>query len=247
MLHRDVAEGVHRIEEAYTNWYLVEDAGRVTIVDAGFPRSWSTLQDALGTLGRTPADVDALVLTHAHFDHMGFAARARKDLGVPIHAHEREVELLGNPRDYKHEDPILPYVLRSGHFRRVLAAMTMKGALLVRGISGARTFTDGEELDVPGRLRVVFTPGHTFGHASLHLPDRGALIAGDAIVTRDPYTGKSGPRLVARAATADSAQALRSLDAIEATGAATVLGGHGEPWTAGAAAACAQAREAGVA
>ena len=247
MLQRDVAEGIHRVEEAYTNWYLVEDGGRVTIVDAGFPRSWSTLQESLRAIGRVPGDVDAVVLTHAHFDHMGFAARAREELGVPNHAHEREIELLGKPRDYKHERPVLPYVVRSGHLRRVLAAMTAKGALFVRGISGAKTYADGAELDVPGRPRALFTPGHTFGHASLHFPDRGALIAGDAIVTCDPYTGKTGPRLVARAATADSAQALASLDAIAATGAATVLGGHGEPWTGGAAEACALAREAGQA
>jgi glyoxylase-like metal-dependent hydrolase (beta-lactamase superfamily II) len=100
---------------------------------------------------------------------------------------------------------------------------------------------------VPGRPRVVFTPGHTYGHSSLHLPDRGVLLAGDAVVTCDIYTGRSGPRVVARAATADSALALRSLDAIEATGAETLLTGHGEPWTAGAASACARAREAGVA
>jgi glyoxylase-like metal-dependent hydrolase (beta-lactamase superfamily II) len=247
VLHRDVADGIHRVEEAYTNWYLVEDAGRVTIVDTGFPRSWAALQDALRTVGRSPGDVEAVVLTHAHFDHVGFAARARKELGVPILAHEREIPVLEHPRRYKHERARLPYFVREREFRRVLGAMAARGALLVRGISGATTYSDGDELDVPGRPRVVFTPGHTFGHSSLHLSDRGALIAGDAVVTLDPYTGKTGPRVVARAATADSALALRSLDAIEATRAHTLLCGHGEPWTGGAAEACARAREAGVA
>jgi glyoxylase-like metal-dependent hydrolase (beta-lactamase superfamily II) len=247
VLHRDVTEGVHRVEEAYTNWYLVEDAGRVTIVDTGFPRSWATLQEALRTIGRSPGDVEAVVLTHAHFDHMGFAARARKELGVPILAHEREIPLAEHPQRYEHERARLPYFVRNGYFRRVLGAMSAKGALFVRGISDVRTFASGAELDVPGRPRVVFTPGHTFGHCSIHLPERGALIAGDAIVTLDPYTGKTGPRVVARAATADSRLALSSLDAIEATAAQTLLCGHGEPWTGGAAAACAHAREAGVA
>jgi glyoxylase-like metal-dependent hydrolase (beta-lactamase superfamily II) len=247
MLHRDVAEGIHRIEEAYTNWYLVEEGSRVTVVDAGFPRSWSTLHDALATLGRSAGDVEAVVLTHAHFDHIGFAARARKDLGVALYAHEKEIPLLERPRSYKHEAAITPYFLKSGHFRRVLGAMTARGALFVRGISDARTYSSEQKLDVPGRPHVVFTPGHTFGHSAFHFPDRGAVIAGDAIVTVDPYSGATGPRLVARAATADSEQALRSLDALEATGAQTVLGGHGEPWTGGVADACAQARAAGIA
>ena len=73
------------------------------------------------------------------------------------------------------------------------------------------------------------------------------MIAGDAVVTLDPYTAKTGPRLVARAATADSARALASLDALEDTGARVVLTGHGEPWTDGAAAMMRAAREAGAA
>jgi glyoxylase-like metal-dependent hydrolase (beta-lactamase superfamily II) len=247
VLHRDVAEGVHRVEEAYTNWYLVEEGSRVTVVDAGFPRSWGTLHDALRTIGRTPGDIEAVVLTHAHFDHMGFAARARKDLGVALYAHEREIPLVERPQTYKHERARLPYFLKYGHFRRVLGAMTARGALFVRGISDVRTYASDQTLDVPGRPHVVFTPGHTLGHCALHFPDRGTVIAGDAIVMVDPYTGATGPRLVARAATADSAGARRSLDALEATGAETVLTGHGEPWTGGAAEACAQARAAGIA
>src|SRR4051812_12679926 len=58
-------------------------------------------------------------------------------------------------------------------FDRVFLAMTMMGALFVKGVETVRTFTDGEELDVPGRPRVVFTPGHTHGHCALHLRERG--------------------------------------------------------------------------
>jgi hypothetical protein len=62
----------------------------------------------------------------------------------------------------------------------------------------------------------------------------------------DPYTGRKGPQVVSRAATAHSERALASLDALEATGAGTVLTGHGEPWRDGIAEACRQARAAGV-
>jgi glyoxylase-like metal-dependent hydrolase (beta-lactamase superfamily II) len=94
---------------------------------------------------------------------------------------------------------------------------------------------------------VVPTPGDTLGHCALHLPDRDVLIAGDAIVTLDRYTGGTGPRLVARAATVDSRRNLRSLDALAATGANTVLTGHGEPWTDGIESAAAAAEAAPVA
>jgi glyoxylase-like metal-dependent hydrolase (beta-lactamase superfamily II) len=82
---------------------------------------------------------------------------------------------------------------------------------------------------------------------ALHLPERDVLFAGDAFVTLDPYTDRVGPRIVARAATKDAERAKRSLDAIERTGARTVLTGHGDPWTQGAEMAAAQARANDVA
>jgi glyoxylase-like metal-dependent hydrolase (beta-lactamase superfamily II) len=93
----------------------------------------------------------------------------------------------------------------------------------------------------------VPAPGHTLGHCALHLADRDVVIARDALVTLDAYTGRTGPRLVARAATVDSERNRASLDAVGATGARIVLTGHGKPWTSGAAAAVAAARAAAVA
>jgi glyoxylase-like metal-dependent hydrolase (beta-lactamase superfamily II) len=192
MLHQHAAEGIHRIDEASTNWYLVEDGGRLTVVDTGFPRSWDTLQHALRALGRSPSDIDAVVLTHAHFDHMGFAERARTKLGVPVWAHEREVPVTEHPWRFDHERSRLLYARHPG-FLKVFAAMGAKGALWVKGAKAVRTYGDDEQLDVPGRPRVVFTPGHTHGHCALHFPERGAVIAGDAFVTLNPYTGGMGP------------------------------------------------------
>jgi glyoxylase-like metal-dependent hydrolase (beta-lactamase superfamily II) len=72
------------VEDAYTNWYLVEDGDRLTVVDAGVPTSWASLEQALPRIGRKLDDVAAVVLTHTHFDHLSFAERARSRLGVPI-------------------------------------------------------------------------------------------------------------------------------------------------------------------
>jgi glyoxylase-like metal-dependent hydrolase (beta-lactamase superfamily II) len=103
MLHVNVADGVHRIEDANTNWYLIEDERRLTVVDAGVPRSWESLREALRGIGRRTSDIAALVLTHAHFDHLGFAERARVELGVPVYVRENDVPLTRHPRQYSHE------------------------------------------------------------------------------------------------------------------------------------------------
>ena len=78
VLERDAADGIHRIEDAHTNWYLVEEGSRLTVVDTGLPASWRSLLRALSELGRSLRDIEAVVLTHGHFDHMGFAQRARR-------------------------------------------------------------------------------------------------------------------------------------------------------------------------
>jgi len=242
MLHLAVAEGVHRVEDAYTNWYAIEDGDELTIVDTGHPRSWASLQALLRARNRRPT---AVVLTHAHFDHMGFAERARTVLGVPVHAHEREVPITRHPLRYDHERSRIPYMLRHPGFDRAFLAMTLMGALFVKGVEAVQTFTDGEQLDVPGKPRVVFTPGHTHGHCALHLADRGVVIAGDAFVTYNPYTHSTGAQIVSGAATADSAEALASLDRLAALDADVTLTGHGEPWRRGVEAAVAEARDRG--
>ncbi len=246
MLHRNVAEGVHRVEDAYTNWYLVEDEGRLTIVDAGVPTSWDSLLAALRDLGRSTDDVAAVVLTHAHFDHVGFAERARSELGVPVHVHENDAPLTKHPWRYDHERPRSFYFATQVKAMPIVAALVRNRAFFPAPVKEVSRY-EGGTLPVPGRPQVVFCPGHTLGHCALHLPDRDVLIAGDAVVRLDPYTRRTGPCIVAGAATADSERNLRTLDALQATGVRTVLTGHGDPWTQGIEAAVQQARAAGPA
>lgn len=247
MLERDVGPGIHRVEDAYTNWYLVEDGDGVTIVDAGVPTSWQLLADALAEIGRRPGDVEALVLTHGHFDHIGFAERARVELGIPVFVHENDVPLTRKPLLYGRERSPLEYPLRHAAARPMFAAFVKARAFFPSPIAEVRRYRTGDAaLPVPGTPEIVFTPGHTLGHCALHFSDRDVVIAGDAVVTLDPYTGLSGPRVVSRAATADSERALDALSALLPTNASRVLPGHGDPWTEGVESAVLQARTAGV-
>jgi glyoxylase-like metal-dependent hydrolase (beta-lactamase superfamily II) len=110
MLYRDVADGVHRIGEYFVNWYLVEENGHLALIDAGLPASWRSLLGALNAIGRAPGDIEALVLTHAHFDHIGFAKRARAELGIPVWVHENDAPLTHRPWLYMTERSPLSYL-----------------------------------------------------------------------------------------------------------------------------------------
>ncbi len=116
---------------------------------------------------------------------------------------------------------------------KVLTSFTLWGMWSTPPVTTVRTYQDHDTLNVPGHPKIVFTPGHTYGHCSLHLPDRDVLIAGDAIVETDPYTQKPGPRIVCRADTADVEQNRHSLERLADLSAGTILTGHGRPITTG--------------
>ena len=245
MLEHNVADGVHRLEHAAVNLYLIEDDAGVTVIDTGLPATFRRIEAALAELGRSPRDVRAVVLTHAHFDHVGSARRAHRQWQVPVWVHVEDQFLAAHPSRYQHERSPLGYPLRYPKSIPLLAKMAAAGAFFVRGIAQTSPYRQDAVLDVPGRPKVVFTPGHTSGHCALHLRDRDAVLSGDALVTLDPYTGVTGPQIVSGAATADSSVALASLSALADTGVTTVLPGHGQPWYDGAAAAAEAALRAG--
>jgi glyoxylase-like metal-dependent hydrolase (beta-lactamase superfamily II) len=107
--------------------------------------------------------------------------------------------------------------------------MGRNGALKPRPIAEVQTFSAEQELDVPGRLRVVHTPGHTDGHCALVADSAGVVFAGDAICSYNPMTGSLGPQLMPASFTRSNAQALASLDRLKGLGAGPLLPGHGEP------------------
>jgi len=235
-----VAQGLERVHEDIINLYLVVDGGKVTVVDTGFPGNWGLLRAGLARLSRTLADVEVILLTHAHQDHVWMAERLRRPSGAPVRIHEDDLPYL--PAGKRP-----PGKAAGGLSRRllgVLACAVRMGGFRMPPVAEAATFEDGEILDVPGRPRVVHTPGHTDGHCSLHLAERGVLLAGDAIVTISPTTGRRGPQLSPYYA--DLGQARASLDRIERLPGRLVLPGHGEPFAGTPAEAVALARAAEV-
>jgi glyoxylase-like metal-dependent hydrolase (beta-lactamase superfamily II) len=239
-----VAPGVHRLGNAYVNCYLIEDGNQLTLVDAGMPGFRSQLDDHLRSRGRSVTDIAAVILTHAHADHVGMAEAVRVDAPAPVWVHEADADMARTGKVHPRDGSLLPY-LRQPAVWKLFAMGARNGAMKTTKIAELSTFTDGD-LDVPGRPRVIATPGHSPGHVSFHLPDRGVLIAGDALCTYNPLTGVRGPQILPKAFANDALQAIASLSALERIDAGVTLFGHGEPWTDGPASAVAQAREVGV-
>jgi glyoxylase-like metal-dependent hydrolase (beta-lactamase superfamily II) len=234
----EVADGIHRFGTRMVNWYLIERGGRITLVDAGMRGYWPQLTDALRALGRKVGEVEAVVLTHAHADHVGFAHQVKANSDATIWVHERDAEL-----GLRRFPPFRLYLRPTAW--PLLAHGLRNGLLATPDAAEVRTFTGGEVLDVPGQPRVRHLPGHTRGNCALHLPDASVVFSGDALVTFDPYRQRRGPRLLIKGVNEDNEQARTSLDTLAELNAQLLLPGHGEPWRDGVAAAVADARRRG--
>ncbi|HYY77733.1 MAG TPA: MBL fold metallo-hydrolase [Actinomycetes bacterium] len=240
----EVAEGVHRLTQGVVNFYLVEDGGRLVLVDAGAPRDWGLLLRGVAALGRQLGDLEAVLLTHAHSDHVGCAERARAEAGARVWIHQADEAVAKGASPGKNEGSASAYLLRV-EFYRTLFSLLRRGAGRIVPVREVSTFADGEALELPGRPRALLAPGHTPGNAALLLEGRRVLLAGDTLATRNPLTGRAGPQIMPSGLNRDSAQALRSLDVLAGLEADVLLPGHGEPWTGGVAEAVRLARIAG--
>jgi len=223
-----LSPSLHRLGSSLVNGYLIEDAGLVTIVDAGLPGYWGDLPKELATMGRSLDDVRAVVLTHGDTDHIGFAERIRRERGVPVYVHELDAARARAEMS----KPMSGWgPVKIGPLAGFLLYTARKGGLRIPPLTEVVTFGDGATLDVPGAPRVVHLPGHTPGSVALHVPAVDAGFMGDAMTTRSVLTGEVGPRPAPFTLQPEQAMSsLAKLDGIEAT---WVLPGHGEPSKAG--------------
>jgi len=179
-------------------------------------------------LGRSLDDVRAILLTHGDADHVGVAAKLQKDgAEIPIYLNPADRYLVEKKRK-KTEESMGAMLLKAGTWR-LFWHFSRYGALSQPKIERTSDLGGGQELDLPGRPRVIGSPGHTEGHVVFHFPQHGALFAGDSLCTRHPISGEPGPQLMGF--NVSNAQARESLANYESIDASLLLVGHGEPWT----------------
>lgn len=224
-LIREIVPGVFRLGTTFVGCYAVEDAGAYTFIDAGLPGYWQHMTGFLASRGASLSAVKAVVLTHYHPDHIGNAERLRTEAGATVLVHRDDLAPAMRkggtpPRFPVWKPPVLHLVL---HTLRNGVARTVP-------VTEASGFADDDVLDVPGRPRVIHTPGHTAGHVAVSLEDREALIVGDMLATIDLVSDISGPHVPPRFMNANHEQGLTSLQKIELIKARWILPAHGLPW-----------------
>lgn len=162
---------MQRIGLGFVAAYLIRAAGTV-LVDAGLPGQERRITAALERLGVARDGLDAIVVTHAHADHVGGASALSTSFGAPllVTAGGAERAATGSNVVGRFTNPLLRGVARVG-----LPAGTFPP------FEPDAVLADGERLDRYGVPATVFaTPGHTNHDLSLRLDD-GTLIAGDLL------------------------------------------------------------------
>ncbi|MGH2987265.1 MAG: MBL fold metallo-hydrolase [Solirubrobacterales bacterium] len=158
------------------NCFVVRGDGaeRGLIVDPGEePERILRLVDELGI------GIDAILLTHTHFDHIGAVAPVASATGAPVYCPEIEVPVLAD---------IMSWVPPGfGPFESYDADHALAG---------------GERLELAGfEIDVLQTPGHSPGHVTYSIPAEAALFSGDVLfqgsVGRVDLPGGDGPTLMA--------------------------------------------------
>lgn len=189
-----IAPGIVQVRLPGSAVFLLLDQ-RVTVVDAGLPGSAGRVLAALRACGRSPDDVERVIISHHHPDHAGGLAALLKVIPARAAVHALDAAAVSGGAPW-------PAPIWQPRLAQICAP-----ALRWLPRAGVDDLLhDGDELSVLGGLRVVHTPGHTHGHIALHLPNAGVLLAGDAIQRRP---GRLTPPL--RVVTADWSAALASV------------------------------------
>ena len=175
-----LAPNLHRIGSDHVNVYLVADDTGVTVIDAGISGLWQEFLAELLAMKRTLDEVRAVLLTHGDTDHIGFAERLRRDHGVPVYVHR------GDAARARGEEKTSPSwgEVKVVPLLRFLTYAGLRGGLRTRHLTEVRELEGGEELDLPGRPRVVPMPGHSPGSVAYYVPAVEAVFVGDALTRR---------------------------------------------------------------
>ncbi len=140
--------------------YLIEDADGLTVIDASLPGAGQKMARQIEASGHKLTDVKRILITHAHYDHIGGLKHLQLLTGAQVITSSGERDVV--------EGKALMMPLR----------MTWKDTVMVERVVGEEDTLD----DVLGGLVVLETPGHTLAHISFWQPQKRILFCGDVMM-----------------------------------------------------------------
>ncbi|HKC29936.1 MAG TPA: MBL fold metallo-hydrolase [Jatrophihabitans sp.] len=199
--------------------YVWQDDQGVTLIDTGAADTGGEIAIALDELGLAPSDIDRIVLTHFHDDHVGAAAEIADWGDVEIVAHQADAPFIRGDAP----GPLPNFTDEE----RIIHAQVAGEVPPAPPVRVDREVRDGEVLDFGGGAHVIWVPGHTEGSIALFLPQHRLLFTGDAVAEH------SG-RIIPGVFNLDTTRATESMRRLAELDVDIAVFGHGEPALCGA-------------
>ncbi len=218
-----MATQIYPIRLGFDCCYVIRDQGAV-LIDAGVQGQAGRFERTLERLGLRPGDIQLLVITHGHFDHVGSAKRIRDLTGAKIAMHLPDARWL--------EQSIHPRIHGVTPWGRFIAEPLNWHLPFMRfepaPVDILLDDTDQSLNDYGIRGKIVFTPGHTAGSVSVLL-EGGEAFVGDLAMNRIPLRLSPGPPVLAE----NMRQVMESWGKLLSAGARVIYPAHGRPFSAG--------------
>lgn len=222
-----VGDGIHFVEGRAVNWTIVAGDDGVTLIDAGYPGSFDAVVASIREAGYSTADLRAILVTHAHIDHVGTIPALLAEQAVPVLTSAEEAR--HTRREYLQQ--ATPLDVARNAWRPGALAWTRhilaEGATKTIAIESADGVPEHEPIDVPGAPVPFVVPGHTDGHTCYLLGGGSVVVSGDSLITGHMLSRRTGPQLIPAFFDHDHRRAVESLSLLAELDATTMLPGHG--------------------
>ncbi len=200
-----ITNTVYQVDNVQGGPSVIVSDGYLTLVDAGVPDSEAPIFALIEALGRKPADVKHILITHSDRDHIGALAALVAATGAKVYAQRDEAEVIEGKRKSR------------------------GGQMVAAPVKVDQVVKEGDLLPLHGGVRVVESFGHTLGHVCYYLLSERLLFTGDCMTNTDGLTG-SLPQY-----TADADLAKATVKKIAALAPDSLAFGHGPAVVGGAA------------
>ncbi len=200
--------------------YVLKGEG-VVAIDAGEPKKGKVFLRALQKASIKPREVQLIILTHGHWDHIGSASELKVITGAELAMHYSEVHCLENSLT-----PLPPGITPWGKFFITLHKLFLP-LIKIPPTKVETAFGDEglslEDYGIPGKI--IHTPGHSSGSSTVLL-DTGEAFVGDLAMNKLPLRMSPGLPIFAE----DLSVVVNSWKKLIQLGASTIYPAHGKPF-----------------
>jgi glyoxylase-like metal-dependent hydrolase (beta-lactamase superfamily II) len=170
MAIKQIVPNVYAIPLGMVNAFLI-DADEPILIDTGIPGSADKIIQAVRELGKQPADIRHILVTHCHADHTGSLAVLKAETGAPAYMHPLDAAMVRQGESMRPAEPGPTLLLK------LMVPLLMRGRST--GIETAEIeheVEDGTELDLAGGLKAIHVPGHCAGQLAFLWPQHGGVL-----------------------------------------------------------------------